>query len=452
MPMLTMAINHGIVIDTRGRTSRKLNVGLEGSRIAVLSEEPLSAEREIDASGYYVAPGFIDVHGHIDGVLYPAELSACQGVTTTVGGNCGYSPKNLKEFFGFHQKQGFPIHQAMLVGHGRPLRNAVGLTDLYRPADSQQIGRMAALAEEALQEGACGISFGLDYVPGCTIEEVTALAEIAAKYDRVCAVHTRLLADDDLTSLADVIQTAEQTGAKMLVSHFVYQYCQGLTEQALDMVDQARREGLPVYIDSGMYTNWTTYFDTTTFSYENIRNNNWKWEQMIVATGCYKGRVMDEELFFHMKEHYPHEAILFFEGEEQEVFQCLVKEYAMPSSDTSGYGKGEGHPQIAGTFPRYLGKMVREKKLLSVEEAVYKASLLPAELFGFERKGCIEPGMDADLVVFSMEEICDRADYPHVGLPDAKPEGVFYVIADGECVVAEGEYQDTRSGKNLKKL
>ena len=109
--MLTMAINHGIVIDTRGRTSRKLNVGLEGSRIAVLSEEPLSAEKEIDASGYYVAPGFIDVHGHIDGVLYPAELSACQGVTTTVGGNCGYSPENLKEFFGFHQKQGFPIRK-----------------------------------------------------------------------------------------------------------------------------------------------------------------------------------------------------------------------------------------------------------------------------------------------------------------------------------------------------
>lgn len=450
--MLTMAINHGIVIDTRRKTCRKLNVGLEGSRIAVLSEEPLHGEKVIDASGYYVAPGFIDVHGHIDGELYPAELSACQGVTTTVGGNCGYSPEDLDGFFRHYQRQGFPIHQAMLVGHGTPLRKAVGITDLYQEADEIQIARMAALAEEALENGACGISFGLDYVPGCTIEEVAALAKIAEKYNRLCAVHTRLLANDDLSSLAEIIQVAEQTGARMLVSHFVYQYCQGLIEQALEMVDRARQRKLPVYIDSGMYTNWTTYFDTTTFSYENIRNCDWKWEQMVVLTGCYKGRVMDEELFWHMKEHYPHEAVLLFEGEEHEIFQCLVKDYAMPSSDTSGYGKGEGHPQIAGTFPRYLRKMVREEKLLSVEEAVYKATLLPARVFGFEKKGCIEPGMDADLAVFSMEEIRDRSDYPHQGEPDAKPEGIFCVVADGECVVEEGVYQDTRSGKVLKKL
>lgn len=450
--MLTLAINHGIVIDTRGRICRKLNVGLEGPQIAVLSEEPLCAEKVIDASGLYVSPGFIDVHGHIDGDEYPAELSACQGVTTTVGGNCGYSPADLEGFFRYQQERGFPIHQAMLVGHGSPLRRAVGLTDLYQKADEHQIAQMAVLAEEALQNGACGISFGMDYVPGCTIEEVQALAAVAAKYNRVCAVHTRVLADDDLTSLEDLIKVTEQTGVHMLVSHFVYQYCQGLTRQALDLIDQARKKGFPVFIDSGMYTNWTTYFDTTTFSYENVRNSGWKWEQMIVATGCYKGRVMDKELFFHMKEHYPHEAILFFEGEEQEVFQCLEKDYAMPSSDTSGYGKGEGHPQIAGTFPRYFRKMVREQNLLSVEEAVYKATLLPARLFGFENKGCIEPGMDGDLAVFSMEEICDKADYPHVGLPDAKPEGVYHVVVDGECVVEEGRYQDTRSGKVLKKL
>ncbi len=449
--MLTMAINHGTVIDTRKKVSRKLHIGLEGPRIAALSETPLQGERVIDASGLYVAPGFIDVHGHIDGDLYAAELSACQGVTTTVGGNCGCGPAELENFFGYYQEQGFPIHQAMLVGNERPLRRAVGIRDLYQKADRQQIEEMVSLAEEAMEKGAWGISFGLDYVPGCDKDEVTALARAAAKYDRVCAVHTRLLNNDDLTSLAEIIEVAGETGARMLISHFVYQYCQGLTDEALAMVDRAREKGLSLYIDSGMYTNWTTYFDTTTFSYENICTCQWKWEQMIVLTGRYKGRVMDEELFWHMKEHYPHEAILLQEGSEHEILQCLEKDYAMPSSDTSGYGKGEGHPQIAGTFPRYLKKMVREEKALSVEEAVYKASLLPAELFGFEKKGCIEPGMDADLAVFSMEEICDRSDYPHQGQPDARPEGIFYVVADGECVVAEGVYQDTRSGKILKK-
>ena len=449
--MISTAINHGIVVDTHEKKCRKLHVGLDGSKIAVLSETPLQGEKVIDASGFYVAPGFIDVHGHIDGSLYPAELSACQGVTVTVGGNCGLSPGDLDAFFCTQEERGFPIHQAMLIGHGTPLRQAVGITDPYQKADKRQIDLTVAMAEEALRQGACGISFGLDYVPGCDIEEVIALARLAAKYHRICPVHTRLLTEGDLYSLFEIIKVAEQTGAHMLISHFVYQYCEGLIERALRMVDRARDRGLPIHIDSGMYTNWATFFDTATFEYQNIQANHWKWDQMVVATGQYKGQVMNEELFFHMKKYAPHESVICFEGNEQEVYECLVKDYAMPSSDTCGYEKGEGHPQIAGSFPRYLRKMVREKKLLSLEEAVYKATLLPATLFGFEEKGCIEPGMDGDLTVFSLEEICDKADYPHRGEPDAKPLGIPYVFVDGKCVVEKGEYRNTRSGKTIRK-
>ncbi len=448
--MVTIAINHGTVVDTREKKCRKLHVGLEGSKVAVLSETPLEGEKVIDAAGYHVAPGFIDVHGHIDGALYPAELSACQGVTTTVGGNCGYSPADLEGFFREHEEQGFPIHQAMLVGHGQPLREAAGITDRYGPADQRQIEKMVSLAEKALREGACGISFGLDYVPGCAIEEVEALAALAARYGRICPVHTRLLTEGDLYSLFEIIKVAEQTGAHMLISHFVYQYCEGLVGEALDMVDRARERGLDIHIDSGMYTNWSTYFDTATFDLENICRNNWRWDQMVVATGRYKGRVMDEELFFHMKEHCPGEALIFFEGHEEEVYQCLVKDYAVPSSDTGSYARGEGHPQIAGTFPRYLRKMVREERLLSLEEAVYKATLLPARLFGLEKKGCLAPGMDADVVIFSTEEVRDQSDYPHLGMPDARPLGIPYVIVDGTCVVEQGRYQDTRTGKIIR--
>lgn len=449
--MFTTAINHGLVVDTRQKKCRRLHIGLQGSKIAAVSETPLQGERTIDASGYYVSPGFIDVHGHIDGAPYPAELSVCQGVTTTVGGNCGYSPENLGDFFDEQEKRGFPIHQAMLVGHGNPLRHAVGVDDPYTKANRRQMDEMAALAEEALLQGACGISFGLDYVPGCDIEEVTTLAKVAAKHNRICPVHTRLLTEGDLYSLFEIIKVAEETGAHMLISHFVYQYCEGLTKDALRMVDKARGRGLPIHIDSGMYTNWATYFDTATFSYENICHNHWKWEQMVVATGPYTGQVMDEALFFHMKEVCPHESVIFFEGQEQEVYDCLVKDYAMPSSDAGSYEKGQGHPQIAGSFPRYFCKMVREEKLLSLEEAVYKATLLPAQVFGFAGKGCIEPGMDADLTVFSLEEICDRADYPHLGEPDAKPLGIPYVFVDGACAVDAGEYQSCRSGKIIRK-
>lgn len=180
--MLTTAINHGIVIDVVEKKQKKLNVGILGDKIVALSEEPLEADRVVDASGLIVSPGFIDVHGHIDGDLYAGELSACQGITTTIGGNCGYSPVNLREFFDQQDASGFPIHQAMLIGHGIPLRRAAGLFDPYEAGNQEQIQIMVDVAKKALDDGACGISFGLDYVPGCSLEEVMALASLCESY------------------------------------------------------------------------------------------------------------------------------------------------------------------------------------------------------------------------------------------------------------------------------
>lgn len=449
--MLTTAINHGIVIDVVEKKQKKLNVGILGDKIVALSEEPLEADRVVDASGLIVSPGFIDVHGHIDGDLYAGELSACQGITTTIGGNCGYSPVNLREFFDQQDASGFPIHQAMLIGHGIPLRRAAGLFDPYEAGNQEQIQIMVDVAKKALDDGACGISFGLDYVPGCSLEEVMALASLCESYGRICPAHTRLLTDGDLYSLYELILVARKTNAKILVSHFVYQYCCGLVDEALAMVDKARAQGLKLRIDSGMYTNWATYFNTPTFDYQNIKNNNWSWEQMVVATGPHKGKIMSEELYFHMKETDPEESLILFEGTEEEIYECLKKSYAMPSTDIGAYARGAGHPQIAGSFPRYFRKMVVEQKLLSLEEAVYKATLLPAETFSFEGKGKILPGMDADLTIFDIHTICDNATYPHLGLPDARPSGIPYVMVGGTLAVDQGVYRNTRSGRTIRK-
>ena len=283
--MLTTAINYGTIIDVEEKKQKKLHIGLTGNKITRISDRPLSAARMIDATGLIVSPGFIDVHGHVDGDMYAGELCACQGITTTVGGNCGLSPTNIRAFFDEQEAKGFPIHQAMLVGHETPLRRAAGLIDPYQAAGPGQIEQMERLAKRALEDGACGISFGLEYVPGCSLLEVASLARICREYQRICPVHSRLLTDTDIYSLYELILVARQTGVKMLISHFVYQYCGGLTEPGLRMLDKARREGLDLLIDSGMYTNWTTYFHTPTFDYQNILNNHWEWGQMVVATG-----------------------------------------------------------------------------------------------------------------------------------------------------------------------
>lgn len=449
--MLTTAINHGVMVDVLAKTRYQRNIGIQDGKIVQISDRPLKAERVIDASGLTISPGFVDVHSHVDGDNYAGILSVCQGITTTIGGNCGCSPVNLGEFFQEQEKRGFPIHQAMLIGHQTSLREVAGAVDRYRPATKEQVEKMGILAEKALQDGACGVSFGLDYVPGSSLDEVMELARICERYGRICPVHTRLLTDKDMYSLYELFQVARETKVDILISHFVYQYCNGLVQEGLRMVEKARREGLRIQLDSGMYTNWTTYFDTATFDLANIQNNHWRWEQMVVATGKYKGQIMSEELYHHMKKDHPKEAIIFFEGEEQEVYDCLVKPYVMPSTDIGAYAKGEGHPQIAGTFPKYLKEMVRERKLLSLEEAVYKATWMPAQVFGFSQKGEISVGKDADLTLFDAEKICDKADYPHLGDPDARPEGIPYVLVDGVLTVEHGEYTGACSGKIIKK-
>ena len=122
----------------------------------------------------------------------------------------------------------------------------------------------------------------------------------------------------------------------------------------------------------------------------------------------------------------------------------------MPSTDIGPYAQGEGHPQIAGTFPRYIRKMVRELKLLSLEDAVYRATLLPAQLFGFGTKGVLDVGYDADLIIFDPETIMDHADYPDRGTPDAPPSGIKLVMVNGAIAVKDNILTGTRTGHMIR--
>ncbi|MFQ9510779.1 MAG: amidohydrolase family protein [Lachnospiraceae bacterium] len=443
--MFTISINTGTIIDVKNRCSKIGSIGIKDGFIAEISNKPLLADIMIDATGLIVAPGFIDPHAHVDGDIYAGELSACQGITTTVGGNCGLSPLNIQQFFE-EQKKGFPINQAELIGHTFTLRKAVGLSDVHEPADKWQIETMVSMANEALLSGACGVSLGLDYAPGSSLEEITRMAEVSAKFHKVCPVHSRLFTQNDLLSLYELFSVQKKTGVRMLLSHFVYQYCAGGVDFALKIVDEAIKKGLDLHIDSGMYTNWATYIGTATYEEANLRDNNMKFADMIVATGVHFGRRMDEKLYSYMRKNCPQDSVIYCEGRQEDVYKCLLKPYASPSTDIGAYGKGEGHPQIAGSFPKYIKEMVCEHKLLTIEEAVYKASLLPAQLFGFKNKGEIGKGMDADLVIFDLDTISDKAQFPDCGRPDEKPEGIPYVIVNGAFVVRDGVYTGAKPG------
>lgn len=449
--MLDVAIHHATIIDTENEITRKLNIGIKADKIVRMTTDALVAVKTIDAEHLIVSPGFIDVHGHVDGYAYSGELSVCQGITTTVGGNCGLSPVSIEAFFNRQMQDGFVMNQAELIGHSFTLRKAVGIQNPYRKATLDELSEMKNLVRDALKAGACGVSFGLDYAPGASFREITALAKICADFDRVMPIHTRLFTQNDLYSLFEVITVAKRTGVKLLFSHFVYQYGTGIMQEALQIVDQAIQNGIRVRIDSGMYTDWTTFIGTATFDEQTIADNEMRFSDMVVATGKYTGTRLDRDLYLKLRRESPYDSVICFTGNKSEVYAALKKNYAMPSTDIGTYKKGQGHPQIAGSFPKYFKEMVRERGELSLIEAVRKATLLPAQTFGFKGKGVIKVGHDADLTIFNFEKLADMAKFPDQGKPDEKPIGIEYVLVNGQLVVDQGVFTGVRAGKVIKK-
>ena len=441
----------GRIVDTQTKTSRIANIAVKNGKISCISTQPIFAKRTIDVHGKWVCPGFIDAHSHLDGYDYGGRLSVMQGITTSIGGNCGLSPIDMAEFFDTQDTQGYVLNQAMCVGHSFSLRKAVGVHDTMQKAGAAQIDAMVRLAAQALEDGACGISLGLDYAPGTALSEIEAMAQLAADYGRVLSVHTRLFTQNDLYSLYEMLAAVKRTGGRLLLSHFVYQYSGfGSLQPAIDVVNAARKNGLDVWADTGMYTDWATFINTATFDEQTIKDNSLRFGDMVVASGKYTGQRLNRDLYDLIRAKYPDESVICFSGCEREIFDAMCLPYAMVSTDAGAYPQGEGHPQIAGTFPRYFRKMVREKALLSPEEAVYKATLLPANTFGLAQKGVLAEGFDADITVLDLDAVHDRAQMPDKGEPDTPPEGIPYVMVGGVLAVDDGIFQSTRSGKIIR--
>jgi len=417
------------------------HIGAPGSLAA-----PQDAQ-EIDARGLYVCPGFIDPHGHIDGHMYTGELSLLQGITTTVGGNCGFSPLDIKAFL--DAQKAFPLHQAEMVGMCA-LREAVGVTDTFAAADDVQIDRMTALCEQALACGAAGVSLGPSYTPGSSIREMEALCRAAKRFGKPVSIDTRMNSMTDLDSLQEAIDLAAVTGCRMIVSHFTYQYGVGVEDEALLMIERARNMGVDMQLDSGMYKDWCSSIGSALFDPGIMRANGIRLDHLRMITGEHIGVVPDEALYIHLRAEHPHDAVVVGTGSQRAVYAIARWQDAMVSTDTGAYLPGEGHPQIAGSFPRFFREMVRERAELSLPEAVRRVTLLPAQVFGFEKKGRMRTGCDADFVVFDMDTIADRADFPGLGCPNDAPEGIACVIVGGEIAAKDGCVTGKLSGQPLR--
>ncbi|GHU82611.1 D-glutamate deacylase [Spirochaetia bacterium] len=411
------------------------------------------AGRVVDAAGGLLTPGFIDPHSHSDNHLNCAEKLLAQGVTTGLSGNCGISPVDFAAFFAEFEAQGYPLNQAEQVGHSS-LRAAAGQGDVYAPSSRAQIDTMKELIGRAFAEGAYGLSFGLEYVPGAPPEEVLEIAQAAADAGRLISMHTRLTKLNDVDSLREALELAPRTGARVIISHLVYMYTNRIGEslkQAVALIKEYRSRGADIWVDSGMYTAFATGAGTPVFDEKVFFEWGMSFDRLRAGTGKYAGQYLDLAKYREVRRDSPGETFIYDAGTPDDVFTAYALQDVMVSTDCGENPPGQGHPQGAATFPFFFRVLVKERGQLSLLEALRRCTWLPAQAMGLTQKGRLAEGADADLVVLDWDRLRETADFPGFGNPDSPPLGVKHVFVNG-CLAIENEKRlpGVYAGKSLR--
>jgi N-acyl-D-amino-acid deacylase len=411
----------------------------------VSGEEP-RGRRRIHAQGCVLSPGFIDIHTHEDNLnaeggdfRFPRKTAACAlrtGNTTIVGGNCGYSNYPLGDYLERLEREALPVTCLSLVGNVS-LRKTLGLGE-YEEASPSHIARMKALALAALDEGAIGVSFGLQYAPGTSFAELIALAGAAAERNKFFAVHMRHdTPAKALEAVREVLAAARISGAALQISHLAANvYGEGNIRAAAALIAEAKADiGADVY----PYNAWATGIKSAVFD-QGFADFNFGVEDLEILSGPRAGERCTREIFAALRAENGdtavacHNAIPSSDVEEayKLPFVCVGSDALLSVED----GVIKAHPRAAGSPARFLREFVREKKLFSLSEGIKKLTLLPALRCGLSRKGRVQEGCDADLCLFDPQTVSDRADFG-AGTCALAPAGIKCVIAGGR-VAYEG--------------
>jgi N-acyl-D-amino-acid deacylase len=444
-----VVIKNGTIIDPKRRKSTIANLGILNGKISSITREEIEGIVEIEVKDKIVCPGIIDIHAHVEGNLDCGKVMAAMGVTTVYNGNCGMSPENLKAFY--KDNEHFIINQIEQIGHTN-LRERAGVYDRYKSSGDEEIEIMKIMLKEAFEDGVSGLSFGLEYVPGSSRKEVLELAKVAAKYGKLVSIHTRGDSYGGLSTLREAIDITRKTGAAVNISHLTYQFGMGMATEALNMIEEALEEGLDISVDSGLYSGFATAIGSAVFDEGCLEKWGCDYSSLIAGTGKYKGQRLTKEIYEELRRDYPEETGIGMVGEEYEVFEILEKPYVMVCTDGGTlYDNGiPGHPQDAGTYPKFFRTMVREQHRISWMDAINRCTYMPAKRLGLKNKGAIEVGADADILIFDPKVIEDKANYPCFGPTEARAEGIEYVFVNGVITVKGKEVLNVKAGRVIK--
>jgi N-acyl-D-amino-acid deacylase len=496
-----LVIANGKVIDGTGNNWYYGNIVVKDGRIIQTgSNIRVTAKKIIDARGLIVAPGFIDVHTHLEGDESGdpnATNFILDGVTTCVTGNCGSSNTDIGKYLRFIDSLKLSINVATLIGHNDVRKAVMGRAN--REATSDEMKQMEAIVDKAMQEGAVGLSTGLIYIPGTYTKtpEIVALAKVTARYGGLYATHMRDEGDSVTFAIEEALTIGREAKLPVQISHFKLsgQHNWGRSKVTVPMIEAARQEGIEVTIDQYPYTASSTSISTLIpdeiladgqdsikarlqrpavkkyviqsmldrlkkrklkhFSYAVVAYyapdtsfNGKSIEQINLMKGRKHKAKAEAETVIDIMLNGGASAV-FHGMSEEDVKRIMRYPFNMFASDATirKLGFGMPHPRGYGTNARVLGKYVREEKVISLEEAIRRMTSLPAQKFGLKDRGLLREGYAADIVIFDENSVRDISTFEK---PHAYSAGFQYVIVNGVLTVENGKHTGARAGKAIK--
>ena len=451
--MYDLKIMNAVVLDFETEEEIKCNIGIIDGKIASIGDCSEKALKEIDAKDKIVAPGFIDIHMHEETIgtgqgnnAYDiADRMLLMGSTTCVGGNCGNNRQSLEDFFGFIDNNGAPVNYLSFIGH-KYLRSIIGNKDRYRKSTKEEIKKMQQLTNDAINKGAIGVSFGLEYSPGTDFDEVIQLCEGIENKEILLSAHYRKDAKYGIESIKEMINISRVTDIPMQISHLGSCTAYGMMKESLEVIQSAIDQGVDVLADCYPYDAFSTFIGSAVFDEGCFELWNRTYDSILLTEAPYAGVRCDKNLFYKVRQEYPDMIVVAFVMNDDEIIEAIKEPFVAIASDGL-MRNGKGHPRASGTFPRVLGRYVRELQAISLIDAIRKMTLLPAQRLGLMNKGQVKTGCDADLVIFDKEKIIDDATFENPVLP---PKGIEYVILGGKIAVMNNQIINERLGKVIR--
>ncbi len=525
--MYDILIQNSTIFDGTGKKGFKADIALKKDKIKKIGHlTKAKAKIIINAKGQYIVPGFIDIHNHSDSywtlfTIPSLESMLRQGVTTIIGGNCGSSLAPLvegnmiasiqkwadinevnvnwlrmEEFLGVLDKRKIGINFGTLVGHATLRRGLLG--EEFRKLTPQEMKMMERMLEDALKEGAFGLSTGLAYSHAkiAPTEEIIKLAKIVKKEHGIYTSHIRGEAGELIPAIEETLLITKKANISTEISHLKAMGKKNWPNfsKVIEMIEKAKKQELKInfdvypYITTGsvlyiLLPDWVAeggkrmlikrLKDPITKAKaikEMQETQSYEYNKVIVAISpidkTFIGKriteiaqtqgVSAEEAIINMLIVSEGRVITSFETlNEDNVKLALKHSLGFIASDGSGYDidyyrrkKELIHPRCFGTFPRVLGKYVREEKLMNWEQAIYKMTGGPAGKIGLKNRGVLKKGNFADITILNPETVIDKATFEN---PFQYPEGIEYVIVNGKIAIDKGKYTGEMAGKVLRK-